>query len=172
MRMRSLQVALMALAVPAVLAAQGNGQGRMGGGMGRMGSMSPYAMEVPPAADVLTKAVGLNADQAAQYTKLRDAHVAATKVLRDSLTAQRAKAREAMQAGNRDHGMEMMRASRAQGQALQDAAKSFDDSVAALLTPDQKPKYESWKKSETQRLVQERRQQFGGRSGGGSGGSR
>jgi hypothetical protein len=30
------------------------------------------------------------------------------------------------------------------------------------MTPDQKPKYENWKKTETQRLMQARRQQFGG----------
>lgn len=170
MRMRSLQVALLALAVPAVLAAQGNGQGRMGGGMGRMANMSPYSMEVPPAADVLTKAVGLSADQAAQYTKLRDAHVAATKPLRDSLDAGRAKAREAMQGGNRDQGMQLMRGMRAQSQELRTSAAAFDSSVTKLLKDDQKYRYEEWKKGESQRLMQERRQQFGGRRG--SGGDR
>lgn len=161
MKMRSLQFAVLALLAPAALAAQGMGTGRGMGG-GRMADMSPYAMEVPPTADVLTKALGLSGDQAAQYTKLRDAHVKATQALRDSVTAQRAKAREAMQSGNREQGMEMMRASRTQGRALQDAAKSFDSSVTALMTPEQKPKYENWKKTEAQRLMQQRRQQFGG----------
>jgi hypothetical protein len=161
MKMRTLQFAVLALLAPAALAAQGDGAGRGMGG-GRMANMSPYAMEVPPTADVLTKALGLTADQAAQYTKLRDANVKATQALRDSVTAQRTKAREAMQAGNRDQGMEIMRASRTQSQALQDSAKAFDSSVAALMTPDQKPRYDSWKKAEMQRLMQERRQQFGG----------
>ena len=161
MKMRTLQFAVLTLLAPAALAAQGNGAGRGMGG-GRMANMSPYAMEVPPTADVLTKALGLSGDQATQYTRLRDANVKATQALRDSVTAQRTKAREAMQAGNRDQGMEIMRASRTQARALQDAAESFDSSVAALMTPDQKPKYDSWKKAETQRLVQERRQQFGG----------
>lgn len=161
MKMRSLQFAVLALLAPAALAAQGMGTGRGMGG-GRMADMSPYAMEVPPTADVLTKAVGLSGGQAAQYTKLRDAHVKATQALRDSVTAQRAKAREAMQAGNRDHGMAIMQATRTQARALQDAAKSFDDSVNGLMTADQKPKYEAWKQSEMQRLMQERRQRFGG----------
>ncbi len=160
MKMRSLQFAVLALLAPAALAAQGNGAGRGMGG-GRMANMSPYAMEVPPTADVLTKALGLSGDQAAQYTRLRDAHVKATQPLRDSVAARRAKAREAMQAGNRDQGMEIMQASRTQSRALQEAAQSFDSSVAAIMTPDQKGKYETWKKAESERLMQERRRQFG-----------
>lgn len=164
MKMRSLQLAVLALLVPAALLAQGNGSGRGMGG-GRMADMSPYAMEVPPTADVMTKALGLTGDQAARYTRLRDAHVQATQALRDSVATQRAKAREAMQAGNREQGMEIMRASRAQGRTLRDAAKSFDSSVAALMTAEQKPRYESWKQAEMRRLMQERRQQSGrGRS--------
>lgn len=166
MKMRSLQFALLASILPAALAAQGGG----GGGMGRMASVSPFALEVPPEASVMTKALDLTANQAAQYTKLRDANIAATKPLRDSLEAQNAKARAAMQSGDRDKGMQMMRATRDQRQALQQSATAFDASVAALLTPDQKPKFDSWKAAERDKLMQARRQRMGG--GGGTPGSR
>ncbi len=159
MKTRSLQFAFLALLAPAALAAQAG----TGPGMGRMAGMSPYVTAAPPTADVLTKALGLNADQSAKYTKLRASHLQATKAMRDSLASTRAKAREAMQAGNRDQAREMMQGSRAQMASLQQAAQTFDEGVSALLTPEQKTKYDAWEKGETERQRQERR----GRAGGG-----
>jgi len=168
MKMRSLQFALLALLAPAALAAQGGGGG--GGGMSRMANMSPFAMEAPPSADAMTKALGLTADQAAKYSTLREANVAATTPMRAGLDSARTQARAAMQSGDRDKGMEMMRASRPQMESLQKSAEAFDSSVAALLTADQKPKFESWKKQERQKLMEARRSRMGG--GGGAPGSR
>lgn len=163
MKLRSLQFAVLALLAPAAAAAQGGAAGGgMGGGMGRMATMHPFAMEVPPEAAAFAKALGLNADQTAKYAKLRDAEIKATKPTRDSLDAARTKAREAMQAGNREEGMQMMQSSRAQMQTLQQAAESFDNDLSFVLTPEQQTKYDEWKQKERERIVQERRAQFGG----------
>ena len=159
MKMRALQFAMLALIAPAALAAQGGGSG--GGNMSRMATMHPFAMEVPPEADAFAKAIGLNAEQKAKYANLRAANIKSTQAVRDSITAERAKAREAMQAGDRDAGMAAMRSSRGQMEALEHSAESFDSDLAFVLTPEQQTKYDAWKQQERDRLIQERRAQFG-----------
>jgi Spy/CpxP family protein refolding chaperone len=159
MKMRALQFAALALMAPAALAAQGGGMS--GGNMARMASMHPFAMEAPPEAEAFAKAIGLNAEQKAKYANLRAANIKATQAVRDSIATERTKAREAMQAGEREGGMAAMRSARGQTESLQRAAESFDSDLAFVLTPEQQTKYDAWKQQERDRLIQERRAQFG-----------
>ena len=131
------------------------------------------AMRGPPEPAAFARAVGLDADQTAKYTNLRNAYLDATRAERDSLTAMRNRmraAREVPQSGPRPdaagpagaapaggarRGRGGMQAMRPVVDTLEVRFADFEADLAFLLTAAQQRKYEAWKEAETARVRSE-----------------
>jgi Spy/CpxP family protein refolding chaperone len=162
--MRPVLLALALAAAAAPLAAQQPG-GAPGAGRPMM---NPLAFQGPPEPGAFAKIVGLTAEQQPKYANLHQAYMKETKPRRDSVEAMRTAMREARASGatgNRG-GMAAMRPL---GEALNAQYEEFEASLGFLLTPPQQAKYDAWKASEREKMLEQMRQRraAGGQPSGG-----
>jgi hypothetical protein len=126
----------------------------MGPGGGHMGPRSerrlpsPGQVEGPATPSVLKDLVDLNPDQLRNYTARYNEHIAATKVVRDSLRTTIQTMREEFENGSRESARERRPTAEQLWKDLSPRDQAFSKGLKDLLTKKQLGVYQKWEKEQ------------------------
>lgn len=133
--------ALITLFTVAAVAAPGRGRGPQGPGQQAPGPQAHGPAEILPP-PLLAEFLGLTEAQIAQVQSLRDAQRAAVEPLREQQKANHEQIRAAVEAGNATEAGQLLIANHGLGDQIRAARETFETAFAALLTSEQKAKWD------------------------------